>query len=117
MLTEASVLVNLWEDRHDGGRTASTTIVSQLFPKLRSCFCYLFIWVYFHQHVLNVRHLPQESGRRTLLWTEEKHDMSVAASLVLFGLETKVKWSYMKLKFKTKGQKWKESMKKILTFF
>jgi len=43
--------------------------------------------------------------------------MSVAASLVFFGLETKVKWSYMKLKFKTKCQKWKQSMKKILTLF
>jgi hypothetical protein len=40
---------------------------------------------------LYVRHLRQESGRRNLLQTEKKHDMSVAASLVFFGLETDVK--------------------------
>jgi len=81
-------------------------------PKLRSWFCYSFIWVHFHQHVLYVRHLRQESETRTLPGTEKKHDVFVAASVVFFSLETDVKWSYMKLNFKTKHQKWKQRMKK-----
>jgi hypothetical protein len=43
--------------------------------------------------------------------------MPVTAILVFFSLETEVKRSYMKYNFKTKYQKWKQSMNKSFDLF